>query len=219
MKGLLLLLGAAAWLAWPVQERDGAELLTEADRAFFEATRERGLEGWLEWFAPDAVVLTADGRIVSGADELRTYYASLGFPPAGFAWTPERGELAASGELGYTLGSWELRPPGAPADADLPSGRYLTFWRRQPDGSFRVVADSGGEPSFRTRVSELEGPPLAWSCDTERIETAASGELALALGAWSARSAEAEREGKFLTAWKRTEDGAWVVAAEIGFDH
>ena len=60
-------------------------VLTEADRAFLAATDERGLDGWLEWFAPDALVLGADGRVLTDPDEIRAYYGAIAFPPPGFS--------------------------------------------------------------------------------------------------------------------------------------
>ena len=158
-------------------------------------------------------------------EEIEEYYGSLSFPPQGFRWAPDTGALAESGELGFTAGTWQIRPPGTPEGADLPHGRYLSVWRRQPDGGFRAIADLGGNADFRTRLDGAAGPALDWTFSTERFERAASGELAVALGAWSARSVdpesgeESQHEGRGLTVWRRTPDGTWTVAAEIGFEN
>lgn len=194
-------------------------VLLEADRAFCESTSERGLSGWLEWFAADAAVLTVDGRLLEGEEAIADYYTSLAFPPPGFRWEPESGALADSGDLGYTVGSWELRPPGAEsAQASTPpGGRYLSVWKRQDDGTFLVLADAGGEPDYRKRLAAPGGPPLDWASETERLEVAASGELAAAIGSWTARTEAGEHRGRFVTVWIRTEAGGWEVAEEIGF--
>lgn len=204
---------------------DDAEVLREADRAFCAETTERGLGGWLAWFAPDAVVATPGGELRNGAEEIAAYYGSLAFPPPGFSWAPDGAGLAGSGELGFTVGAWEIRPPGAKPDAPTSGGRYLTVWRRQPDETFRVVADLGGDVDFRTRVAEDAGPALEWACTTERFEVAESGELAFALGSWSARAehpetgAASDHEGRYLSVWRRAPEGAWTVVGEIGFEN
>lgn len=217
-------LGLAAGLALLPSTTDDAEVLLEADRVFCADTTERGLDGWLSSFAADAVVATPAGEFLTGMEALEEYYGSLPFPPPGFRWEPDAGGIAASGELGFTAGSWEIRPPGAADDAEFPRGRYLSVWRRQPDGGFRVVADIGGEVDFRTRLDRSPGPPLDWSATTERFERAEGGRFAFAVGTWSARSrdpatgVEAEHEGGFLTVWERTVEGSWKVASEIGFE-
>ncbi|MGH7539727.1 MAG: DUF4440 domain-containing protein [Gemmatimonadota bacterium] len=57
-------------------------------------------------------------------------------------WEPARAELAASGELGYTIGSYQ-RTHVVEGDTIIGTGTYLTVWRRQPDGAWRVELDLG----------------------------------------------------------------------------
>ncbi len=215
-----LLSGAAccalASLAALPERADEAEQLLAADRAFYVSTTAEGLDGWLGWFAPDAVALTPTGERVTGADALRTHYGVDGFPPPGFRWEPQSAGLADSGDLGYTIGTWELQPPGD--DAAVPSGRYLSIWKRQPDGEYRVLVDAGGNTDFRTQLEQVEGPPLAWSSNTDWSATAESGELSIALGSWSARLAGTTRNGRFLSVWQRSAGSTWEIVTEIGFE-
>jgi ketosteroid isomerase-like protein len=53
--------------------------------------------------------------------------------------------VAASGDVGYTLGHWEsvLKTPAG--DSVLGRGNYLTIWRRQSDGTWKVSADIGNQ--------------------------------------------------------------------------
>jgi ketosteroid isomerase-like protein len=55
------------------------------------------------------------------------------------------GHRAASGDIGYTLGHWEtvLRTPVG--DSTLGRGHYVTLWRRQPDGTWKVALDIGNQ--------------------------------------------------------------------------
>ena len=57
-------------------------------------------------------------------------------------WTIARlAGTAASGDLGFTIGESVIRVEGSPASY----GKYLTIWRRLPDGSVRFLTD-GGNP-------------------------------------------------------------------------
>jgi ketosteroid isomerase-like protein len=63
--------------------------------------------------------------------------------PATLIWEPAFAEVAAAGDLGYTTGPWELRPP---ADANRPTvyGHFHSVWRRNGNGPWKVAVDIGG---------------------------------------------------------------------------
>jgi len=58
------------------------------------------------------------------------------------SWTPTHGELLGSGDLGYTVGTWERRQAASDA-AGATKGNYLTVWRKENDGSWKVIYDTG----------------------------------------------------------------------------
>ncbi len=116
--------------------------LLETDRAFSELSRREGRRVAFErYMAPDATIYR------EGADPFSGREAILGlFPPdaAGeLTWEPTRAEVAASGDLGYTLGTYEFTAAGADGEPQVSRGYYVTIWRRQPDGRWRWVFDSG----------------------------------------------------------------------------
>jgi ketosteroid isomerase-like protein len=117
-----------------------------ADRAFAVAARERGLDGWMEWMAPDAARLPRMGAAgIRGLAEIRAADAAL-FAVAGtrLAWEPTEGGLYADGLHGFTTGRYEVlqrRPDGS--EQAVARGAYVTFWRREADGAWRVILDTG----------------------------------------------------------------------------
>jgi len=123
---------------------DPNELL-EADRAFAAETAARGADGWADWFAETGRMYRergyVDGRttirdlmVPAFADSLRE-----------LRWVPDTAIVAASGDVGYTLGHWEsvLKTPAG--DSTLGRGNYVTIWRRQPDGTWKVTVDIGNQ--------------------------------------------------------------------------
>ncbi|MEZ4586623.1 MAG: nuclear transport factor 2 family protein [Gemmatimonadales bacterium] len=92
--------------------------------------------------APDAVVFSPGGAS-RGPREIG---ASIGQgPPADWSWVPVVAELAESGDLGYTIGQAVIAPQsgGGPV-----LSKYLTVWKRQPDGTMRFLTDGGnGRPA------------------------------------------------------------------------
>jgi hypothetical protein len=86
--------------------------------------------------APDAVTLGA-GLLNQGPAAIGR--ALSGGPPSHWAWHPVRAGASAGGDLGFTVGESLVRPEGG-----TPSyGKYLTIWRRLPNGTIRFLTDGG----------------------------------------------------------------------------
>jgi ketosteroid isomerase-like protein len=117
--------------------------LLEADRAFDLATARSGLDGWMSFFAGDAIVHSPDGP-VQGTAALRNHYSRM-FAQKGFSirWQPFHAEASRDGTLGYTLGAAVISWTGADGKPARRDGRYLTVWRKQPGGRWLVVSDQG----------------------------------------------------------------------------
>jgi ketosteroid isomerase-like protein len=109
--------------------------LEAADRAFAEATARRGADGWIAAFDLEGGMITKAGRVEHAA------IAALMQPMlAGgrLAWAPIASGQA--GALGYTVG--KATYTGATPAAGWRTS-YVTIWRRQADGAWKVLFDTG----------------------------------------------------------------------------
>ncbi|MFI5142581.1 MAG: YybH family protein [Thermoanaerobaculales bacterium] len=138
-------LAVAAAMAQNAPKVDAREDLKRVDIEFCKAAAARGLEGWLAYHATDAVIFPAAGPIVSGLAAIKASYAKSGFTPEGLTWTPVGADVAASGELGYTYGTWEWKGNGPDGKLVVQRGKYATVWKKQADGSWKLVLDIGNE--------------------------------------------------------------------------
>jgi ketosteroid isomerase-like protein len=114
--------------------------LMRLDLEFGVAAATRGLEGWMSFFAEDASIFPEGSAIITGVDKIRAYYEETGFDPKSLSWKPVKAEVSSSADMGYTIGYWEIRTEGAESSA---SGKYVTVWKKQKDGSWKVAADIG----------------------------------------------------------------------------
>jgi len=115
----------------------GPDALVGADRGFARDAAARGVRAaFLDWLAPTAVVFEPEP--VNG----RKYYAAQPADASRLAWEPVVAELSADGDLGWTTGPWEWRSDSSRARPQV-TGEYVTLWRRQADGSLKVVLDMG----------------------------------------------------------------------------
>ncbi len=111
--------------------------LIEAERAFSRTSEAKGIrEAFLTYLAPDAVVFRP------GPVEGRPIYEKMDpANPAVLTWEPEVAEVAASGELGYTSGPYQVRPGRGTEPTGF--GHYISVWKKQTDGTWRVLLDIG----------------------------------------------------------------------------
>lgn len=125
------------------EPRNDRSVLLDADRVFSRATAQRRADGWVEYFAEDGAMIRPAGTI-TGRPAIREAMTKA-FADSAFSisWEPQQADVGATGELGYTLGRYVTRSRNADGRPRVVTGRYLTVWRRQPDGSWRVVQDIG----------------------------------------------------------------------------
>ncbi len=109
--------------------------LEAADLAFAADAKARGAAGWASWFAPDGWMWRKTGKIEGAAiAETMAPLLSSGV----LAWVPITSGTA--GNLGYTVGKATFTG-NAPDDHWKSS--YVTVWKRQPDGTWKVLFDTG----------------------------------------------------------------------------
>ena len=126
----------------PPAERAKAELL-RTDAEFSETAQKLGIaEAFVKYADPDATMLPANEHAVTGADGIRKQFAGLRAGTT-LEWKPSRAEAAASGDLGYTLGTYELRSTGDDGSPVVRYGKYCSVWKKQRDGRWKWVVDVG----------------------------------------------------------------------------
>ncbi len=116
--------------------------IRQADVAWSKLAEAKQMDAHNEYFLEDAVLLAPNEAMVAGKEAIRNMMGAM-FAMPGFAvkWQPTKVEAARSGDFGYSLGTYELSmndPKGRPM-ADR--GKYLTVWKKQADGSWKVAVD------------------------------------------------------------------------------
>jgi ketosteroid isomerase-like protein len=116
--------------------------IRDADVAFAAATAARGVDGWVSFFADSGVMMTP-GRNVVGPPAIRELMApELGDTTRTLTWSPTVVEASSDGGLGYTIGRWERTAKRADSTVTR-RGSYVTIWKKQGDGTWKVVLDVG----------------------------------------------------------------------------
>lgn len=142
MRRTLVVTAAVVLLAiMPVLAQDAAlnELVRSEQRFAARALVVGWKQAFLEYFADSAVGF--DGGLAAPAKDL---YRQQPDPPRDLRliWEPRYGDIAASGDLGYLTGPVRRINP-ARNNGQPTHSIYASVWKKQTDGTFKVVMDMG----------------------------------------------------------------------------
>ena len=114
--------------------------LMEADRAWAQTTTDT--EKFMSYFAPDASVCPPGMPIAEGHDAiLQVITGLMAMPGYALTWEPVKADVGASGDLAYTAGTYALTANDAAGTPMIEKGKYVTVWKKQPDGQWKAVHD------------------------------------------------------------------------------
>ncbi len=115
--------------------------IREADTAFAAAAATKDVEAIMAFFTDDAVALPPNAPMASGKAALRAEWETMiATPGMSVSWSPTT--VVASGDLGYSIGTATMSMTGPDGAAMSDSMKYVTIWRRQADGSWKVAVDA-----------------------------------------------------------------------------
>jgi hypothetical protein len=147
LAALLLLIACKPPVALPAKPLNDAPLQDElfaSDRAYARAVTDSGAPAWRARFAPDIVKAGEGGLvllrgIVPVAANDKVIFDD---PSRLLLWEPTDAASYADGRTGITVGrsAWVRR---ATRKDTLSTGRYVTLWRKQPDGTWKILYDAG----------------------------------------------------------------------------
>lgn len=130
----IVALVAAAGCASSVDVEAERETLLAADRQWSQVVKD--VDKFVSYFAPDATIYAPGMPAVTGTDAIRKTYSEMaGTPGFALSFTPSEAVVSASGDIGYTSGTYEMSMAGASE-----KGKYVTVWRKEGD-AWKVVED------------------------------------------------------------------------------
>src|SRR5208337_5592504 len=125
----------------------GPDALRNLEAEFMKAAAEHGSQGYLSYYADEAVELPNGGPIIQGKINIAKGMEFLDQKDNHLTWTPVGADISASGDLGYTYGTFEFHSKDKDGKDLVDHGKYTSIWKKQKDGSWKVVLDMGnGSP-------------------------------------------------------------------------
>ena len=149
---LLLLAGAALTLsiagcasssAPDTRDADIAAL-KDAEAAWAKDAGTKQVDKFVAHYAEDASVLLPNVPLVTGKGPIsEALKPMMGDPNFSLTFGPTKVDVAKSGDLGYTQGTYSMVISDPKTKAPVTEkGKYLTVYRKQADGTWKGVEDT-----------------------------------------------------------------------------
>ena len=137
---LLLLAGLASACGSSTNVQQERSKLLARDGEWSQSTKD--LEKFLSYYAPEASVYPQGMPIATGSGAIRDAFTKMTSMP-GFLlrWSAAKGDVSASGDLGYTSGFYQMTVNNAAGAPMTEKGKYVTVWKKQPGGEWKVIED------------------------------------------------------------------------------
>ncbi|MGB5896308.1 MAG: DUF4440 domain-containing protein [Ignavibacteriaceae bacterium] len=121
------------------------EKLLQTDKEFAQFSVNQGAaEAFNEYLTEDALQLPAGDNPVEG---VKNIYNRMKENQSNYVldWSPQYAEVAKSGELGYTWGTYSLAYKDENGEEQKSYGKYLNIWKKQTNGNWKVAVDIGND--------------------------------------------------------------------------
>lgn len=116
--------------------------LLAADAAWLRAYQSKNAAAAAFFYAPQGAMLAPNRPLLSGKDALTKFIAkSFALQDYNIIWHPNKAEVARSGELGYTTGSYEMSFRPSRGKLFFDKGKYVMIWNKQRSGDWKVLFD------------------------------------------------------------------------------
>jgi|ERR1700722_7961275 len=118
------------------------DALRAADEGWLKVFAAKDVQKSVAFCAEDGAVLSPNAPIAQGREAIGKSFAGFfTLPDLKISWHADKVEVAKSGELGYTSGSYQMIFSD-PSGKTIPDkGKYVTVWKKQADGTWKVLLD------------------------------------------------------------------------------
>lgn len=119
---------------------DTNDTLISVDQAFSDLSKKSGMNtAFIKYIADDCVLLRPNNMPFVGKESIANLFKE---DDSGFTltWEPKYAEIADSGELGFTYGTYLLNSINS-----VQKGTYVSIWKKDKTGNWKLALDSGNE--------------------------------------------------------------------------
>jgi ketosteroid isomerase-like protein len=113
------------------------------ETAMMAAATEKGADGYMSFYAEDAVEIPNGSPMLWGKESLGKTMSFLNDKNNQLRWSPVHVDASVWGDLACSFGNNELRSISKDGKPSIERGKSTTVWKKQKDGRWKVVLDMG----------------------------------------------------------------------------
>jgi ketosteroid isomerase-like protein len=118
------------------------QALKQADKNWADACGSKNVDRMLDFYDIDACNIDPQGNVHRGNDELRKLWTDeFATPDYLLTWQLNEAFISKAGDIGYTIGAWNMKFTSQAGKQVNYHGTYLAIWKKQPDGRWKVLVD------------------------------------------------------------------------------
>ncbi len=119
-----------------------AKMLIKLDDDWSAAAATRDAERVASFYAENAIAYPPNEPVAVGRVAAQKVWAAYFAEPSfSISWKTLHAEVSASGELGFTAGTYEASYKGPDGKTVKEIGKYLCTWKLEKDGTWKAVHD------------------------------------------------------------------------------
>ena len=133
---------AVARVCFAAAEDKNVRELIAVDEDWSKAAVAKDVDRVASFYAEDAIVYPPQEPIAIGRPAAKKVWAAY-FADKTFtiSWKTAHAEVAKSGDLGYTAGTYEASFKGPDGKQVSEKGKYVSTWRKQKGGTWKAIHD------------------------------------------------------------------------------
>jgi len=118
------------------------QALRDADAQWSKAAEAKDLDKTVSYYADDAIVMPPNASAATTKEAIRSAWKEmLTTPGAAISWKATKVQVAQAGDLAYVSGTYEETMTDASGQSVKDHGKYVEIFKKQADGTWKVVAD------------------------------------------------------------------------------
>lgn len=126
-----------------IHERD-EQAIREIEAEARNSARARDVDRYVSVYADDAVLFWPGTPMITGKTAIREFMKIFFANPAcSLSFQTVKVETSQYGDLAYSYGTNTVTLTDPEGHQVEDRGKYLTIYKKQPDGTWKVVADAG----------------------------------------------------------------------------
>ena len=94
------------------------------------------------FYTDDVVGMSVDVPVVQGKENMQKYFETMMKDKPELSWTPEKVEVARSGDLAYSWGKGKVSMKDKKGKVTETTVKYVSVWKKQADGGWKMAVDT-----------------------------------------------------------------------------